>query len=111
MELNDSKFEALRYGIDEVIKLCTSYLTPSGSVITEKQEVRDLGVIMTNDCKFDVQITSIIESSKNMISWFLRTFHTQTKEHMLMLWKSFVLPIICERVMHIYILDSSLQGI
>ena len=92
--VNDSKFEALRYGTDEIIKLCTSYLTPSGSIITEKQEVRDLGVTMTNDCKFDVQITRIIESSKNMISWILCTFHTRKKEHMLMLWKSFVLPII-----------------
>ena len=37
MVLNDSKFEALRYGTDEIIKLCTSYLTPSGSIIQKNK--------------------------------------------------------------------------
>ena len=93
-KLNDKKFEALRYGPDEVLKLCTSYLTPSGTIITEKDELRDLGVTMSSNCKFDSHITNIINSSKNMMSWILRSFHTRDKDHMLLFWKTYVRPIL-----------------
>ena len=92
MKLNDGKFEILRYGPDGVLKLCTSYLTPSGSIITEKQNLRDLGVTMSNDCRFDDHIAKIIESCKSMIAWILRSFNTRKKDHMLLLWKTYVLP-------------------
>ena len=94
MKLNDDKFEVMRYGPDEVLKLCTSYLTPSGSIITEKQELRDLGVTMSNDCHFNTQITKIITTGKSMISWILRSFNTRAEKHMLLLWKTYVLPIV-----------------
>ena len=39
MKLNDSKFEVIRYGNDEVIKMCTYYYTPTGSIINTKNQV------------------------------------------------------------------------
>ena len=44
---NNKKFEALRYGSDETLKLTTSYTAPDGTIITEKPHLRDLGVTMS----------------------------------------------------------------
>ena len=40
MLFNEKKFELLRYGADEVLKLSTSYTAPDGSIIPEKDHVR-----------------------------------------------------------------------
>jgi hypothetical protein len=94
MKLNDIKFELVRYGDNDVIKTSTAYTTPSGDPIVEKTEVKDLGVIMSNDCRFDKQINSVIEKGKNTMSWILRTFKTRSITPMLTLYKSLPLPII-----------------
>ena len=52
MELNDVKFELLRYGLNNDIKSHTNYTTPTGKTITTKDSVKDLGVYMSNDCLF-----------------------------------------------------------
>ena len=94
MKLNDLKFEALRYGNDEVLKLCTYYYTPSGSIINNKHEVKDLGVIMDDDCMFKSQINSIVEKGKQLSSWILRSFNCRNRNTKLTLWKTIVLPTI-----------------
>ena len=58
MELNDLKFELLRYGLNLLLKN-TTYATPSGEVITTKEEVKDLGVIMSDDGLFSKQIDAV----------------------------------------------------
>ena len=92
MEVNDTKFEVLRYGDDHTLKKSTSYTTPNGHVILQKNNLRDLGVTMTDDCSFDIHITKSIEKCKKMMSWVLRTFKTRKKEHMLLLWKMYLVP-------------------
>ena len=92
MALNDGKLEVLRYGTDESLKLCTYYYTPTGQIITEKQQLRDLGVVMSNNGRFDDHISQIISSCKSKMSWVLRAFNTRDKDHMLLLWKLYVLP-------------------
>ncbi len=47
---------------------------------------------MSNDCRFDNHISKVIESSKSMMAWILRSFSTRKQEHMLLLWKTYVLP-------------------
>ena len=42
MQFNDSKFELLRYGKDSALTSCTSYLTNKGTIIDEKDFVKDL---------------------------------------------------------------------
>ena len=91
---NNKKFEALRYGIDEVIKLSTSYTAPDGSLIAEKDHLRDLGVTMSADGTFKQHINNMCESAKNMCSWILRTFKSRSPDLMLTLWRSLVLPIL-----------------
>lgn len=94
MEFNGGKFEVMRYGLDEIVKLVTSYVTESGSIITQKSELKDLGVMLSDDCTFDVHITKIVTSAKNLTSWILRTFTTRDATTMLMLWKSLVRPVL-----------------
>ena len=74
IKLNDTKFELLRYGSNKEIKSETHYTSPSGDKIQEKAFVKDLGVLMSNDCLFKDQIDSTIEKAKNLISWISRTF-------------------------------------
>ena len=91
---NNKKFEALRYGIDEILKLTTSYTAPDGTLISVKDHIRDLGVTMSADATFKEHINKIYQSANNMCSWILRTFQSRSPELMLTLWKSLVLPIL-----------------
>ena len=94
MKLNEKKFELLRYGNDETFKLCTHYYSPTDTLISEKEIVKDLGVLMSNSTTFKEQISAVIEKGKDMSSWILRTFQSRNKMEMLTLWKTLVLPII-----------------
>ena len=49
MVFNNEKFELLRYGKDTTITSCTSYSTSTGEIIDEKSDIKDLGVIISND--------------------------------------------------------------
>ena len=94
MMFNAKKFEVLRYGPDDVLQCTTSYTSPDGSVIPEKEHVRDLGVTMSNDGSFKQHITNMCTSARNMCSWILRTFPSCSPDLMLTMWKSLVLPIL-----------------
>ena len=94
MKLNDVKFELLRYGKNECIKDQTNYTSPSGEVIDSKSVVKDLGVLMSNDCTFREQILSIIEKAKNLTSWILQTFSSRSLTCMITLYKCLVIPIL-----------------
>ena len=93
MLLNDTKFEAIRYGKLRHVKETTQYKTPSGETIKVKETIKDLGVLLSDDCSFKDHINNTIEKAKNMVSWILRTFRSRLPTPMLMLFKMLVLPI------------------
>ena len=92
MEFNSLKFEVLRYGADDALKLCTNYLSSSGTIIDDKDHICDLGVMMSNDCSFSTQINHIVDSATQMLSWILRSFKSRHPQMMITLWKTLVLP-------------------
>ena len=94
MKLNDSKFEVIRYGQDQDIKAETKYKSPSGDTIEIKETVKDLGVLLSDNCSFRKHIETTIAKARNMISWIFRTFKTRKPEPMLILFKMLVLPIL-----------------
>ena len=94
MVFNAKKFEALRYGYDDVLKVTTSYTSPDGSIIPDKDHLKDLGVTMSANGSFRQHISEMCQAARNMCSWILRTFQSRSKELMLTLWKSLVLPIL-----------------
>lgn len=92
MKLNGDKFEHLKYGKDEQLKSSSVYLANPVKKIKTKDSVRDLGVIMSDDCSFDKHISSVISKANSISGWILRTFESREKSLMLTLWKSIVLP-------------------
>ena len=64
MKLNDDKFEVLRYGTNNELKESTTYTTPKGLPIETKTVVKDLGVVMSDENKFNKQIDHVITKAK-----------------------------------------------
>ena len=57
MKFNGSKFQCIRYGQNEDLKNDTVYLTANmEGVIDQSSNLRDLGVILSDDAKFDLHI-------------------------------------------------------
>ena len=92
MTLNNCKFEHLKYGKDNGTKIFSKYITINGTIINNKKTVKDLGVLMSDDCSFTEHINKVSAKTKDMSSWILRTFTTRDRYVMLTLWKSLVLP-------------------
>ena len=80
MELNDTKFEGVSYGPDEDLKMQSKYKTPSGKDVSMKKTVKDLGVLLSNDCSFETHIKGYQEGEKHDImdsSNFPNTFSSR----------------------------------
>ena len=92
MLFNDKKFELLRYGNNQNLKMATSYLSNNGTQIQDKPFTKDLGVTMSSSADFKLYLESVTETVKDLSSWILRSFKSQSKHVMLQLWKSLVIP-------------------
>ena len=92
LKFNDTKFELVQYGTNNDLKNSYQYETSEHSVIVPSGCVRDLGVLMSDDCTFDKHIDMVIDGAKKRASWALRTFKCRSPTAMLTLWKSLILP-------------------
>ena len=95
MKFNETKFELIRYKSQQTqhLQIASSYNTNTLLPIEEKEKVKDLGVKMTNDASFKVQIDEVASKLKNLAAWILRTFESRGKNVMLTTWKTLALPI------------------
>ena len=93
MSLNGDKFEHLQIG-KNLHKPKTSYRDPSGNIIKEKEHVKDLGVIISNDLTWAKHIREVVSKARAMTGWVLRTFSTRDKDPMMTMWNSQVRPIL-----------------
>ena len=50
---HDSKFELLRYGMDQQLKEDTLYFSADDNIIEEKEVLRYLGIMMNNKATFE----------------------------------------------------------
>lgn len=93
MEFNCDKFELMRYrsNLSKDFQAKTSYVSYDGSLIQEKQHVRDLGVTLSNNATFTRHIQERCELVKSKISWVLRTFSSRHRTPMLTLWKTLIM--------------------
>ena len=64
---------------------------PKYNIIPHSDNVLDLGITMSSNCSFDAHINQLSKKCKNLASWILRTFVTQDRLTMLMLFKVIVL--------------------
>jgi len=75
---------------NEELKTNTSYTSPAGEPIQEKENLKDLGVIMSNTLRFDDHIGTIVNKATQMSGWILRSFKTRTPDTMMLLFKQLV---------------------
>ena len=56
------------------------YLTDSAGIyfkVKQKESVKDLGIIMSDDCVFSQHIAKVITTATQISGWILRTFETR----------------------------------
>ena len=92
MQFNCGKFELLRYGKNEELKMNTMYFTADNNIVEEKEVLRDLGISMNNKATFDEHISKVCQKVKQKAGWILRTFKTRNPNIMKHLWKQLVQP-------------------
>ena len=90
MEFNCDKFECLRYWPKQHTRPDFCYTSPGGTVIKEKEHLRDLGVEMASDLTFSVHISNTVSAANRLVGWALRTFRRRSRLVMLTIWKSLV---------------------
>ena len=61
------------YGRDKEVQNTISYHSNTGSIIPEKEIVRDLGVLMSKDGTSK----SVADAAKKLCGWILRTVRTR----------------------------------
>ena len=94
MELNDDKFEHLRYLPSKTTQADPAiYYSTSQTPIEQKTHLRDLGVTMSDDATFKEHISVKTTSMKSTMGWILRTFRTREALPLITLWKALVLSI------------------
>ena len=91
MLFNGGKFQLLRYGLNEELKNSTLYFTDNTEHIIERQSsVRDLGVILSDDGKFEAHLEKVCRKVRQKSGWIFRSFHTRRLDVMKHLWKTLV---------------------
>ena len=88
MVFNSDKFESINYG-DRERKLY-AYKGPNNETITNKEAVKDLGVMMNRNMLCNDQIATLLAKCKAKMGMLLRHFKTRKAEHMIMLYKTYV---------------------
>ena len=83
---------SLSYSLDRDTAPDILYLSPDGGPIEEKERLRDLGVIISNDLTFNAQIDTTVNSASAMAGWALRTFRRRGKNLMLTILRSLIQP-------------------
>ena len=64
MKFNANKFELLGYGKEQEIKSATTYKSHDDSNINDKEQVSDLGIMMSNTATFTFHIGNIVKKAE-----------------------------------------------
>ena len=89
MEFNSKKFQAIRFA---EIYGHSYYSNNKDEPIDHHQLIKDLGIHMSWDMKFDKHINTVHNKGKRVSGWILRVFHTRLPSVMLTLLKQLVYP-------------------
>ena len=92
MVFNAGKFELLRFWPEREAAPYILYIAPDGGPIEEKDCLRDLGVRISTDLSFNVQIDMVVMSSSRMAGWALRSFRRRGKHLMLTILRTLIQP-------------------
>ena len=88
MRFNEDKFQLLQIGADESLKQPYQH----GEInISKSENVKDLGIFVSEDLTFSHHITEMTTSATKFASWLLRTFYTRSKDAMLLFLKTYII--------------------
>ena len=88
MVFNSDKFEAINYGNKEI--MIHAYKGPNNEIITNKEVVKDLGVMLNRNMLCNDQIAIVMAKCRAKMGMLFRHFKTRKAEHMIMLYKTYV---------------------
>ena len=92
MHFNADKFECMRLWPTTSNIPDYDYLGPEGEGIEVKPILKDLGVRLSSDLSFKLQVEKVVSASSKMAGWGLITFRRRSLGTMKQIWKSLVLP-------------------
>ena len=98
MQLNGDKFEVLNFCLNKSHLLRTlpfskellQYNLPDGSIIEPSDSVKDLGVLLSDNCSWSPHIHQMLVTARKVAAWVLSVFRTRSSHVMLTLFKTMV---------------------
>jgi ribonuclease P/MRP protein subunit RPP40 len=92
MEFNADKFESIQIRPKSADSQETHYLAPDGSTIEVKSSLKDLGVHISDDLTFRVQVEKVVVGAARQAGWALRTFRRRSRMVMMTILRSLIQP-------------------
>ena len=93
-EFKGDKYESIRYWPDQdigsVFKQEFQYKNEDGIIIEEKDELKDLGIQLSNNLTFSSHIEKKTASCRKLMGWVMRTFRTRSKDLMMTVWNALI---------------------
>ena len=92
MSWHDLKFQVIRIGNSDLIEEREIFTPDYNEMISIKQYVKDLGILVDRKVTFSEQIQKAISKTNQKAGWILRTFTNREIEFMRILWRSLCQP-------------------
>ena len=100
MQLHQDKFEVMNYCLKSSYLLRQlpftaeqlQYSTTDGHIMEPSATVRDLGIMMSNDCSWTAHIQKITKEANVIAAWVLSVFRDRSQYLMVTLLKSMIRP-------------------
>ena len=92
MLFNGDKFECLRIWPGQTRAPTYDYLGPNNEIIEVKSSLKDLGVHLSSDLSFKLQVEKSVAAASKLAGWGLRTFRRRSLSTMRTIWQSLVQP-------------------
>ena len=91
MKFNCGKFECLKTGFNQELKNEYNYLTPDMELTIEnKENIKDLGIWMSNSGDFSYHISKVISKVRQRIGWIQRSFRTKDIVFRKFMWQTYI---------------------
>ena len=89
-------FESIvRYGTNAKLKENTSYFTGGMQEIIEQvSSVKDLGVTLTDDAKFEEHIENVTRKARQKCGWLMRSFYSREDQFLKHMFNTLVQPFV-----------------
>ena len=90
---NGDKFEHIHFHVGDDHQPW-QYLDPDGNPITNRPEIKDLGITIANDLSWSHHIDKTVSKCRMMAAWILRTFTKRDITTMRTLWTTILRPLV-----------------